>query len=160
MSLYFCAEVIEGKTSWAGGGIGGRVGIDGSVDVPSYWLSPVHQELYQDLSLQTTGCTMSSHQEGLWWVEYSLSVFQKRLGRRARDSCMAGHHGHETLAWHPSAWSGFLAGLTNPFCHPFSWMAALWFSERVFNQELEHIDMCSRWYDKIRPWSVCWFFPS
>lgn len=129
----FVQRSLRVKTSWIGRGIHGRVGIDGGVDVPLYWLSPVHQERYQDPSLKTTGSTMFSCQEGLWWVP----EFQKRLGRKAKDSCMAGQHSI-MKPWHGvlQLCLGSRPVWQIPFCHPFSWMAALWFSERIFNQEL------------------------
>lgn len=71
---------------------------------------------------------MSSCQEGLWWVP----EFQKGLGRRAKDSCMAGHHSIM------KPWQGIHQ--SDKSLLPCIFMnGSLVFLERIFNHELKHI---------------------
>lgn len=137
MSLYLCTKIIEGKNLVVEG-ISGRVGTDGSVGVTPFRLSPAHQELSQALPLKTAGRTRSSLARRT--LDGGLDC-KGRLGSRTAGSSVAGHR----LAVKPrhvglKLCLGFLTSLTNPFYHPFPGVAALWFSEWVFNQELEHIE--------------------
>lgn len=123
-------------------GISGRAGIDGSVGITSSRLTPAHQERHRGLLLKTAGCTTFSLTKRAF---DGCLAFREKLSSKAESSSMAGYH-MDMKPWRIilKLCLGFLTSLTNAFCHLFPWTDALWFSESVFNQELEHL----RCFDK------------